>query len=114
MQSGFISNVVLNATLELYMNSVFVAAKHTSVHHLKISGENICSNLNKGSAWQCYHVKLVNLKKTQKFCSNQTMVGCDELTLNSIQVAAAALRQHISETMPFVCYSSIVSLSRYF
>ena len=28
----------------------------------------------------------------QKFYSNKIMVGCDELTLNSIQVAAPALR----------------------
>ena len=31
-------------------------------------------------------------KRTLKFCSNQTVVGCDELTFNSIQVAAPALR----------------------
>ena len=32
---------------------VFVAAKFTFVHHFKIWGENICQNLNKGSAmWQ--------------------------------------------------------------
>ena len=43
----------------------------------------------------------------KKFCSNRTMVGCDEFTLNSTQAAAPALRQHfvvclhIYET--FVC-----------
>ena len=31
-------------------------------------------------------------KNSEKFCSNQTMLGCDELTLNLIQVAAPALR----------------------
>ena len=49
-------------------------------------------------------------KRTQKFCSNQTMVGCDELTLNSIQVAAKitfVVCLHISETMPFVCARNV-------
>ena len=44
-------------------------------------------------------------KRIQKFSSNQTMVGCDEFTLNSIQVAAKitfVVCLHISETMPFV------------
>ena len=94
--SSFISNVILNPTLELYMNSNFVEAKHTFVHHLKIWGENICPNFNKGPAmWQLE-------KRTQKFCSNQTMVGCDELSLNSIQVAAKitfVVCLHIYETI---------------
>ena len=49
-------------------------------------------------------------KRTQKFCSNQIMVGCDELTLNSIQVAAKikfVVCLHISETMPFVCARNV-------
>ena len=31
------------------------------------------------------------MKKTQKFCSNQTLVSCDEFTLNLIQVVAKIL-----------------------
>ena len=38
------------------------------------------------------NVTMWQLEKTQKFCSNPTLVGCDELTLNSIQVAAPALK----------------------
>ena len=51
-----------------------------------------------------------NWKKNQKYCSNQTMVGCDELTLNSIQVAVKIIFVvclHISETMSFVCVITI-------
>ena len=37
----------------VYELKVFVATKHTFVHHFKIWGENICANLNKESAmWQ--------------------------------------------------------------
>ena len=46
------------------------------------------------------------LEKQSEVCSNQTMVGCDELTLNSIQVAVNitfVVCLHISETMSFVC-----------
>ena len=46
-------------------------------------------------------------KRTQKFCSNQTMVGCDELTMNSIQVAAPALREHL---LPVCTYLKPCSL----
>ena len=50
----------------------------------------MCPNLSNGFAWQCYHVAIG--KRNSDVLSNQTMVGCDELTLNSIQVAAPALR----------------------
>ena len=86
VQSGFISNVIFKPTLELYLTQFFVAAKHIFVHHFKTGGESICPNLNKRSAmWQLE-------KRTRKFCSNRTMVGCDELTLNSTHVATPALR----------------------
>ena len=89
--SVFISNAVLNPTLELYMNSVFEAAKHTFVHHLKIRGENICPNLNKGSMWKFNHVA-VEKKLRSSAQIKLWWVVMSLITLNSIKVVAPALR----------------------
>ena len=50
-----------------------------------------------------------NWQFEKKNCSNQTMVRCDELNLNSIQVAdpAHVVCLHTSETMPFVCVRNV-------
>ena len=100
--------VLVNCALELYMNSVFVAAKHTLIHR-RSEVRTFVQIWTKG-----LHGKVImtcgKWQFEKKFCSNETM-RCDELTFNtgysSYSKITCVACLHISETMPFVCARNV-------